>query len=103
MDTRDTMLTTIDNPYNPFTQWNAWWSYDHEYNHCTWELVDRFAYTSETLPQSINDRAIEEAMQLIIKEDYEQKYLIVNKSFDFNSFKKNCDAARKRMFEAPSN
>ena len=22
------MLTTVDNPYNPFTQWDAWFRFD---------------------------------------------------------------------------
>lgn len=32
----DTMLTTIDNPYNPFTQWEQWYTYDMTsgYNTC---------------------------------------------------------------------
>ena len=24
----DVMLTTIDNPYNPFTEWNEWLQFD---------------------------------------------------------------------------
>lgn len=34
----DVLLTTIDNPYDPYTQWEEWYAYDREMGYCTCEL-----------------------------------------------------------------
>ena len=58
------MLTTIDNPYDPFTEFDKWYDYDvsHGYNTCSY--LARIANTSMDLPESINrmetERAIDE-------------------------------------------
>lgn len=33
------MLTTIDNPYNPFTEYNQWKEFDTVHNHNTYETL----------------------------------------------------------------
>lgn len=33
----DILPTTDDNPFDPFTQWDRWSSYDHRAGHNTWE------------------------------------------------------------------
>ena len=59
------MLTTIDNPYNPFTDFENWYNYDtsHGYNSCSY--LARIANTSATLPDSINQIEIENAINEI--------------------------------------
>lgn len=37
----DTMLTTLDNPYNPFTDYDKWWQWDKNNNYNTPELLAR--------------------------------------------------------------
>ena len=45
-DDTDTMLsvrlTTYDNPYNPFTQWDDWYKWDTDNHYYTPELLDRY-------------------------------------------------------------
>ena len=45
-DDTDTMLsvrlTTYDNPYNPFTQWDDWYKWDADHHYYTPELLDRY-------------------------------------------------------------
>lgn len=37
------MLTTIDNPYDPFVQWDEWYAMDHQLGHNTCEFLARVA------------------------------------------------------------
>lgn len=62
-------LTTIDNPFDPFTQFDSWFNFDLEkgYNSCAY--LDRIAKTSEQLTDTENRREIERAIDEIIKYD----------------------------------
>ena len=40
-ETKETMVTTIDNPWNPFTNWDEWYAYDEWHGYHTCSLVDR--------------------------------------------------------------
>ena len=55
------MLTTVDNPYNPFTQWDAWFRFDRDqgYNSCGY--LARIVHTSDSLSEEENDRERERA------------------------------------------
>ena len=68
------MLTTHDNPFNPFEQFDSWFLFDVEkgYNSCG--LLGRIAKTSDQLTDDENDEEIERAIDQIIKYDYENIY-----------------------------
>lgn len=63
------MLTTIDNPYNPYTQYDAWLSYDEQAGYYTNEYLARIANTNPTMTDKEVDEAIESAIDEIIKID----------------------------------
>ena len=63
----EVMLTTIDNPYNPFTDYDEWFSYDQEMGYNTCELLARVANASEELSDEDNEEIIYEAMKEICK------------------------------------
>ncbi|MGM9968887.1 MAG: hypothetical protein ACI35S_00655 [Anaeroplasma sp.] len=67
---RSVMLTTIDNPYNPFKDFDKWFLYDveHGYNSC--QYLDRIAKTSDNLTDYENFLEIERAIDEIIKYDF---------------------------------
>ena len=69
-----TMLTTFDNPYNPFKQFLQWFLYDVEkgYNSCGY--VGRIARTSDQMTDEENDQEIERAIDDIIKYDFNNVY-----------------------------
>lgn len=62
----EAMLTTVDNPYNPFTQFDEWYAFDQGkgYNSC--EYLSRIAKTSDELSEEDNDLAIDQAINDII-------------------------------------
>lgn len=68
------MLTTVDNPYNPFEQFASWFLFDVEkgYNSCSY--LGRIARTSEQLSEEENDLEIERAIDEIIKYDFRNVY-----------------------------
>ena len=61
------MLTTIDNPFNPFTQWDEWKRYDEDKKHFTCNYLARIAKTSDDLSDEVNDKIIEDAIDEIVK------------------------------------
>lgn len=61
------MLTTVDNPYNPFTEFDDWYAYDMLMGYGTLEYQARVANTSDELPNGINAMAIEQAIDDIVK------------------------------------
>jgi hypothetical protein len=64
---KDTMLTTTDNPYDPFTQFDNWYEYDTEKGYNTCSVIDRFAKTSNNLSDEVNDDLIDKAYNEIIR------------------------------------
>ena len=64
---RNVMLTTIDNPFNPFTQWDEWRRYDEDKRYYTCGYLDRIAKTSHELSESDYQLAIEHAIDEIVK------------------------------------
>ena len=67
-------LTTYDNPYDPFTQFDQWFLFDVEKGHNTCEYLGRIARTSEQLSDEENDLENERAIDEIIKLDFMNKY-----------------------------
>lgn len=67
-------LTTTDNPYDPFEQFDSWYSYDMDkgYNSCAY--LARIARTSDQLTDEENEREIERAIDEIIKYDFMNIY-----------------------------
>ena len=67
-------LTTIDNPYDPFDDFNNWYLYDMRagYNSCAY--LDRIAKTSDALSDPENLDEIERAIDEIIRYDFMNIY-----------------------------
>lgn len=59
-------ITTSDNPYDPFDDFNNWLSYDHLKGYNTSEYLARIARTSDELTDQENAREIEAAIDEII-------------------------------------
>lgn len=65
----DCMLTTFDNPYNPFDQFTLWLMFDKEKGYNTCEHLARVVQLSDDLSEKEIDDETERAMDEIIKYD----------------------------------
>ena len=63
-------LTTNDNPYSPFDDFEKWYMYDndHGYNSCGY--LARIARTSDAMTPQENSQILEEAIDDIIRLDF---------------------------------
>ena len=79
---KDSMLTTFDNPFNPFTEFDRWWKEDLLLGHNCCGLLANESNVSDIASDEVNDNAIIEAMERIVKRE-PMIYKIVYQS-DFN-------------------
>lgn len=63
------MLTTIDNPYSPFTQFDDWYAFDEQKGYHSTSYLGRIAKTSNELSETDYEEAINEAIDEIIDYD----------------------------------
>ena len=64
------MLTTFDNPYDPFEQFNLWFMFDTEKGYNTCSYLARIANLSDELTQKEENEETERAIDEIIKYDF---------------------------------
>ncbi len=73
------MLTTIDNPFDPFEQFTSWMLFDKEKGYDSSERLMRIANISDDMTQKEVDEEIERAIDEIIKYDFMNIYVKVKK------------------------
>ena len=59
-------LTTYDNPYDPFDQFDEWLLYDEEMGYQTSSYLGRIARLSDELSDEENNQEVERAIDEII-------------------------------------
>lgn len=73
------MLTTTDNPYDPFTQFDDWYAYDERNGYHTCGYIDRISKSSSDLSPSDQIRITNEAIDEILKMNITGNYIKVSK------------------------
>jgi len=68
-DVVEYMLTTVDNPFDPFTRFDEWYAYDVSMGYCTSSFLDRVANLSDELSEPDAALALQEAIDEIIQEN----------------------------------
>lgn len=63
----DYVLTTIDNPFHPSTEFDEWYDFDTRHGYHTVALLARFAVTSDELGEEENRRSIQRAIDDIVR------------------------------------
>jgi hypothetical protein len=76
------MITTKDNPYDPFEDFYHWYMYDELKGYHSSAFLGRIAKTSNSFTDIEYQEAIEEAIDEIIKYDFQNIYLKVTKDLD---------------------
>ena len=73
-------LTTVDNPFDPFKQFDSWFLFDVEKGYNTCSYLGRIARTSDQFSEDEDDREVERAIDEIIKNDFMNIYKKVYKT-----------------------
>jgi predicted P-loop ATPase/GTPase len=73
------MLTTVDNPFDPFTQFEEWYQFDTTSGYDTLGLLARVAKVSSELSETDQELAIERAMNEIVEENVSGMWRKVSK------------------------
>lgn len=63
------MLTTVDNPFDPFDQYDAWYAYDARLGYHTPGLLARVAIVSDELSELHQSFIINKAIDEIVFEN----------------------------------
>lgn len=63
------MLTTFDNPYNPFVDFRSWYMFDCEKHYNTSSRIARIAVVNSEMSQKEIDEAEDQAMNFIVRYD----------------------------------
>lgn len=76
----EVMLTTIDNPYNPFDEFDRWLQFDTSKGYNTCALLARVSTSSNELSEVDESNEIENAMDDIIMYDPSQIFKKIRRS-----------------------
>ena len=74
------MLTTFDNPFDPFEDFTSWFMFDIEKGYYACNYLARIANLSDEMTQKERDAEIERAIDEIIFYDFRNIYKKVSKT-----------------------
>lgn len=63
----ESMLTTVDNPFNPFTQFNEWYAFDEAKGYNSSEYLARITEALKSGSELDEEDALEAAINEIVK------------------------------------
>lgn len=66
-------ITTIDNPYNPITDFSNWFKFDSEKGYYTCAYLGRLTNTSPSMSDEENAQEIQRAIDEMLKYDFTGK------------------------------
>jgi hypothetical protein len=73
------MLTTVDNPFDPFTRFDEWLAYDTQKGYHTTAFLARIAKVSSDLSEADQAIAIRDAIDEIITENVSGMWVKVSR------------------------
>lgn len=83
MIVKQSMITTFDNPFDPFEQFHEWYSFDKEHDYDSSEKVMRLANIADDMPEIVQIRAINSAIDRLIALDFANIYTKVTKNLTY--------------------
>lgn len=82
---KQVMLTTSDNPYNPFTNFDEWFAFDEQKGYHTCAYLARIAKTSSNLSDADYTQEVENAIDEILKLNLTGNYVKITKQEDIST------------------
>lgn len=76
----DYMLTTFDNPYNPYDKFDEWLMFDIEKGYNTCSYLARIANLSDDMTQKEEEDEIQRAIDEIMDNDFLNIYRRIRKN-----------------------
>lgn len=73
-------LSTIDNPFNPFTHWDEWYAWDEAQGYHSTSFLARIVRSSEGLSDADQELAVDQAIDEIVRENVLGLYIRVTDS-----------------------
>lgn len=82
----NSILSTIDNPFDPFTDFTNWYNFDNDsgYNSCG--ILARLYDNSDDLPPTVEARLVEDAIDSFIATDPTGMYCKVQKEVEYDDY-----------------
>lgn len=80
--TTHSMLSTIDNPYNPFDEYRRWYEFDTRLGYNTAAFLARLTFTSYELSEVDQALAVENAVDEAVEENVLGLYIKVTKEIE---------------------
>lgn len=80
------MLTTVDNPYNPFDNFDDWYRYDQDHHHFSCERLAQVVDDSKDLTEIEEIVMTENAINYIVSNDLLGKYVKVQKLCEIDDY-----------------
>lgn len=75
------MLTTVDNPFSPFDDYEAWFAFDTAHGYGTTAFLGRIAFSADELSEADQADAINQAIDEIVSENVTGMFRKVTKEF----------------------
>lgn len=75
-------LTTYDNPYNPFENFDDWFAFDTEKGYDSSSRLMRIADIKDDFTEKETNQEIERAIDQIIKYDFTDTYKKVSRDYE---------------------
>ena len=76
-------ITTMDNPYDPITNFFEWFNYDNQKGYGTCQYLARMARTSDQLSDNENEEEIERVINKMVTNGF-----AVDKNGNISNYKK---------------
>ena len=76
------LLSTVDNPFDPFEQFDEWFLYDNEYGYNSCSKLARVTVMNDAMTEYEKIMATEQAIDTIIQYDFTGLFIKVSKALE---------------------
>lgn len=80
MDDQDYRITTLDNPFNPFSDFDAWYTFDNMKGYNTYSVLARMCATSLEQTEEEVSSELDKAIDRLVELNPNGLYIKVNLS-----------------------